>query len=208
IPAAEYFAFSERCTTWNKVAPPPCVTYPCVVRLSVSALLVHMNRWIARVLLLLLLMGTFGPVALAISASAPHACCMRKPMRRSGHENAFQSVSHHDHRCCTPLASTHWAQAETVRRVHVTPPATAAIFGSVSGLIRDPQHRPVQGAQVTLRSTTSDWNKSAASDDSGEFHFDSVPLGDYRITVELAGFATQAQDLALIPGRDARLHFS
>src|SRR6266571_7786001 len=106
------------------------VYYPCVVRLSVSALLVHMNRWIARVLLLLLLMGTFGPVALAISASAPHACCMRKPMRRSGHENAFQSVSHHDHRCCTPLASTHWAQAETVRRVHVTLPATVLNLGT------------------------------------------------------------------------------
>src|SRR5438876_95823 len=86
--------------------------------------------------------------------------------------------------------------------------ASATIFGSVSGLIHDPQHRPVQGAQATLRSTTSDWNKSAASDNSGEFHFDSVPLGNYRITVELAGFATQAQDLALISGRDARLHFS
>src|SRR6266702_1638333 len=86
--------------------------------------------------------------------------------------------------------------------------ASATIFGSVSGLIHDPQHRPVQGAQVTLRSTTSDWNKSAASDDSGEFHFGSVPLGNYRITVELAGFATQAQDLTLTSGRDARLHFS
>jgi len=86
--------------------------------------------------------------------------------------------------------------------------ASATIFGSVSGLIHDPQHRPVQGAQVTLRSTTSDWNKSGASDNSGEFHFDSVPLGNYRITVELAGFATQAQDLTLTSGRDARLHFS
>ena len=86
--------------------------------------------------------------------------------------------------------------------------ASATIFGSVSGLIHDPQHRPVQGAQATLRSTTSDWNKSAASDNSGEFHFDSVPLGNYRITVELAGFATQAQELTLSSGRDARLHFS
>ena len=86
--------------------------------------------------------------------------------------------------------------------------ASATIFGSVSGLIHDPQHRPVQGAQATLRSTTSDWNKSGASDNSGEFHFDSVPLGNYRITVELAGFATQAQELTLSSGRDARLHFS
>src|SRR6266446_5756605 len=86
--------------------------------------------------------------------------------------------------------------------------ASATIFGSVSGLIHDPQHRPVQDAQVTLRSTTSDWTKSAASDNSGEFHFDSVPLGNYRITVELAGFATQAQEITLSSGRDARLHFS
>src|SRR5437763_8571042 len=85
--------------------------------------------------------------------------------------------------------------------------ASATIFGSVSGLIHDPQHRPVQGAQATLRSTTSDWNKSAASDNSGEFHFDSVPLGNYRITIELAGFATQAQKLTVTSGRDARLHF-
>ena len=86
--------------------------------------------------------------------------------------------------------------------------ASATIFGSVSGLIHDPQHRPVQGAQATLRSTTSDWNKSAASDNSGEFHFDSVPLGNYRITIELAGFATQALELTLSSARDARLHFS
>src|SRR5438876_12125626 len=84
--------------------------------------------------------------------------------------------------------------------------ASATIFGSVSGLIHGPQHRPVQGAQATLRSTTSDW--SAASDNSGEFHFDSVPLGNYRITIELAGFATQALELTLSSARDARLHFS
>jgi hypothetical protein len=108
----------------EKVAPPWCVTYPCVVRLSVSTLLAHMNRWTARVLVLLMLTGTFGPVALAISASAAHACCMRKPRHRAGHESAFQSASCQDHRCCTPLASTHWGQGEPVRRLHVTLPAT------------------------------------------------------------------------------------
>jgi outer membrane cobalamin receptor len=85
--------------------------------------------------------------------------------------------------------------------------AGATIFGSVSGLIHDPQHRPVQGAQVTLRPMTSDWNKSAVSDNSGEFRFDNVPLGDYRVTVELAGFATQEQKLTVTSGHEARLHF-
>ena len=86
--------------------------------------------------------------------------------------------------------------------------AFATIFGSVQGLIHDPQHRPVQGAEVTLRSTTSDWKQSLASDSSGEFHFDSVPLGEYRVIVESSGFATEQQDLVLTSGRDARLHFA
>ena len=86
--------------------------------------------------------------------------------------------------------------------------ALATIFSTVSGLIHDPQHRPVQGAQVTLRAANSDWTKSVTSDDAGEFHFDTVPLGEYTVKVEVAGFAAQEQKLALSSGRDARIHFS
>src|SRR5438093_13758600 len=86
--------------------------------------------------------------------------------------------------------------------------AFATIFGTVSGLIHDPQHRPVQGAQVTLRAANSAWTKSMTSDDSGEFHFDAVPLGEYKVKVEIAGFASQEQDLVLSSGRDARVHFA
>ena len=42
--------------------------------------------------------------------------------------------------------------------------AMATIFGTVGGLIHDPQHRPVQGAQVTLRAANSGWTKSITSD--------------------------------------------
>ena len=86
--------------------------------------------------------------------------------------------------------------------------AFATIFGTVSGLIHDPQHRPVQGAQVTLRAANSAWTKSVSSNDSGEFRFDSVPLGEYTVTVELAGFAAEEQKLVLSSGRDIRTHFS
>src|SRR4029077_13023102 len=86
--------------------------------------------------------------------------------------------------------------------------AFATIFGSVSGLIHDPQHRPVQGAQVTLRAANSAWTKSIASTDSGEFRFDGVPLGEYSVRVELQGFAAEEQKLALGSGRDAKIHFS
>jgi len=86
--------------------------------------------------------------------------------------------------------------------------ASAAIFGSVSGLIHDPQHRRVQGARVTLRAADSAWTKSVDSTDSGEFQFDAVPLGEYNVTVELQGFAPEQQKLVLSSCRDARLHFS
>jgi outer membrane cobalamin receptor len=86
--------------------------------------------------------------------------------------------------------------------------ASATIFGTVNGLIHDPQHRPVQGAQVTLRAANSAWTKSVTSDDTGEFHFDAVPLGEYKVTVELAGFSSEDQKFALSSGRDARIHFS
>jgi len=86
--------------------------------------------------------------------------------------------------------------------------ASATIFGTVNGLIHDPQHRPVQGAEVTLRAANSAWTKSVTSDAGGEFHFDAVPLGEYAVTVQLAGFAAEGQKLVLGSGRDARIHFS
>jgi outer membrane receptor protein involved in Fe transport len=84
----------------------------------------------------------------------------------------------------------------------------ATIFGSISGLIHDPQHRPVEGATVTIRAENSDWTKSITSDSSGEFRFEAVPLGRYKVRVELTGFSEQEQYLTLTSGRDARLHFA
>ena len=86
--------------------------------------------------------------------------------------------------------------------------AGATIFGSVRGLIHDPEHRPVQGARVTLHGANTDWSKTEVSDGAGEFAFDGVPLGEYQVTVEVGGFAAQAQAVRVVGGRDVRLHFS
>jgi hypothetical protein len=78
-----------------------------------------MHRRTARFVLILLLVGVFAPVALAISAPAPHACCLRKPMHdRSSHNSEFKAppgCCQHD--CCRPLPVSQWA--------HLTPPASA-----------------------------------------------------------------------------------
>jgi hypothetical protein len=84
---------------------------------------------------------------------------------------------------------------------------SATIFSSVTGLIHDPEHRPVQGAKVTIRAADADWIESTTSNGAGEFRFGNVPLGSYTIEVDAAGFADETQKLVLSSGAEARLHF-
>ncbi|MGA6982635.1 MAG: TonB-dependent receptor [Candidatus Sulfotelmatobacter sp.] len=66
--------------------------------------------------------------------------------------------------------------------------AAATIFGSTRGIVHDPQHRPIQGAHITLKAQNSDWTQSQDSNDQGEFEFTSVPIGNYTVTVSSPGF--------------------
>ena len=89
-------------------------------------------------------------------------------------------------------------------------PTTAAfgsIFGSVRGIIHDPQHRPIQGAMIMLKSRTSDWAKTAMTDANGEFSLNAVPLGDYSISVANPGFAQTEQNVAVTSGSEPIVHF-
>ncbi len=61
--------------------------------------------------------------------------------------------------------------------------AFASVFGSVRGVVHDPQHRPVQNAMVMIKAKSSDWSATTNSDSNGEFHFNAVPLGEYLVTV-------------------------
>lgn len=84
--------------------------------------------------------------------------------------------------------------------------ALATIFGSVRGIIHDPQHRPIQDAMVMLKSKSSEWTKSASTDANGEFAFHAVPLGDYSISVASPGFAQASQNLVVNSGTEPVVH--
>ncbi len=86
--------------------------------------------------------------------------------------------------------------------------AYASIVGSVHGLIHDPQHRPMQGAHLVLHARNSDWQQGAMTDRNGEFRFDSIPLGEYRLTVFEQGFAAEEQHLTVVSGRTEEVHFA
>jgi hypothetical protein len=85
--------------------------------------------------------------------------------------------------------------------------AFASIFGSVRGVIHDPQHRPIQGAHITLKAQNSDWTRSLDSSDNGEFEFGSVPLGNYTVTVSATGFQSMHQNVILQSDTSPVLHF-
>jgi hypothetical protein len=83
----------------------------------------------------------------------------------------------------------------------------ATIFGSVRGIVHDPQHRPVQGAMVMLKSKSSDWAKNTTTNSNGEFMFTAVPLGEYTVSVASPGFAQTAQNVTVESGTQPVLHY-
>ena len=85
--------------------------------------------------------------------------------------------------------------------------ALANVYGAVRGVVHDPHHRPIQDAMVMLKSKSSDWSKSTTTNNSGEFQFNGVPLGDYSVTVASKGFAQTGQDVTVISGTVPVVHF-
>ncbi len=86
-------------------------------------------------------------------------------------------------------------------------PVRAEIFGTVHGIVHDPQHRPVPDADVELRAQKSDYTQRQQTSDEGEFNFSAVPLGEYTITVKLSGFQPSAQNVVVLSGSAPVLHF-
>jgi outer membrane receptor protein involved in Fe transport len=83
----------------------------------------------------------------------------------------------------------------------------ATIFGAVRGIVHDPSHRPIQGAEASLRALASDWSQTSRTDSAGEFAFPTVPVGEYRVTVTCEGFAPMQQRVVVTSGSAPVLHF-
>ncbi len=83
----------------------------------------------------------------------------------------------------------------------------AAVFGSIRGVVHDPDHRPVADAQIEIKSATSDYLRRLSTASDGAFETASVPVGAYRITVTHDGFATASQTLVVSSGAAPVVHF-
>src|SRR6266436_1919194 len=85
--------------------------------------------------------------------------------------------------------------------------ALATVFGTVRGIVHDPQHRPVSGIEVVLKARASEFSLTARTDDAGQFHFDAVPLGEYTVAVSDLNFTADQQSVAVLSGTAPILHF-
>jgi Carboxypeptidase regulatory-like domain/TonB dependent receptor-like, beta-barrel/TonB-dependent Receptor Plug Domain len=85
--------------------------------------------------------------------------------------------------------------------------AFPTVFGTVRGIVHDPQHRPVADIEVVLKAKSSGYTQTAKTDANGEFHFDAVPLAEYIVTVSHQGFATVEQSVTVLSGSAPVLHF-
>ena len=85
-------------------------------------------------------------------------------------------------------------------------PARATVFATVHGVVHDPQHRPLAGADVTLQAADSEFLLRAKTSSDGEFELPQAPIGVYRLTVASSGFATVTEPLTIASGTNPLLH--
>jgi len=84
----------------------------------------------------------------------------------------------------------------------------ASVFGTVKAIVHDPQHRPVQGALVEVKSRTSDVKISATTNEDGIATLINVPVGEYDVMIDTPGFAGAQQRATVTSGNVQELHFA
>src|SRR5581483_11483738 len=96
----------------------------------------------------------------------------------------------------------------TMAALFASMPVFASVFGTVKAIVHDPQHRPVQGAQVEVQSRTSAFKTSAVTNEDGIATILNVPVGKYDIMVTSPGFAEAEQAVTVSSGNVQEPHFA
>jgi hypothetical protein len=94
----------------------------------------------------------------------------------------------------------------TVALLCSLPSVAQVVKGSISGTVADSQGAVVPGATVKATNNATGANLTTTSDSSGSFHFNLIPVGDYKIEIAAPGFRTAVQNnIVVAAGRDSSL---
>jgi hypothetical protein len=81
----------------------------------------------------------------------------------------------------------------------------SAVNGSIEGTVTDATGAVVSGAKVQVRNVSIGFTASAATDTSGFYRFNVLPLGSYEVSAQVSGFAPYRQTgIVLNAGTNAR----
>jgi hypothetical protein len=69
--------------------------------------------------------------------------------------------------------------------------------GSINGTVADPTGAVVPNAIVEIQDPVSHFDRSATTDQTGNFSIPNVPFNPYHMTVKAEGFAPTAQDVVV-----------
>src|ERR1700728_2423107 len=67
-------------------------------------------------------------------------------------------------------------------------------LATVSGTIADPTGAVVPGVSITIVSQGTGLKRSALTDTAGEYRFAGLPIGNYSLRIEKAGFQSQVRE--------------
>ncbi|QNI37377.1 TonB-dependent receptor [Edaphobacter albus] len=85
----------------------------------------------------------------------------------------------------------------------LTPLLTAQTFrGGIAGTVQDSSGAAIPNARVSLTGTETGFKREMVTTGSGDYSFQDLPLGDYSVEVNLAGFASRKVDHVIVrPGQ-------
>ncbi len=117
--------------------------------------------------------------------------------------------SHHNHRGARSLGS-HFSRlrvALVLTLLFCFGAAGSRAFaqadqGAITGLVQDPTGAVVPGAHVTLTSTDTGLVLETNTDNSGNYVFSPVKIGNYKVSVTAPGFSTTTQENIVLHVQD------
>src|ERR1700732_3256797 len=76
--------------------------------------------------------------------------------------------------------------------------------GTISGIVQDPSGAAIAGAEVTIRNVDTGTTRTLTSDAGGRYTAPDLPLGNYEVQAQHAGFQTEVRSgITLTVGREA-----
>lgn len=82
------------------------------------------------------------------------------------------------------------------------------VTATLGGHVTDPSGGAVPKAVVTAVNTATAFSRSAQTSDTGDYLLSALPVGEYTVAVEIAGFRREAKSVTLQVGGTVTLDFS